>query len=141
MIILDTNVVSALMRRVPEPGVVSWLDAQPAESVWTTSITLFEVQFGLAILPEGERRDALVAAFGRMVAEDLAGRILDFDVASASSAARIAAELRAAGRPVDVRDLQIAGIVAARRATLATRNVRHFADAGIAVVDPWAAAA
>jgi len=141
VIILDTNVVSALMRRVPEPGVVSWLDAQPAESVWTTSITLFEVQFGLAILPEGERRDALVAAFGRMVAEDLAGRILDFDVASASSAARIAAELRAAGRPVDVRDLQIAGIVAARRATLATRNVRHFADAGIAVVDPWAAAA
>ena len=95
MIALDTNVLSALMRRAPERAVVSWLDTQPAESVWTTSVTLFEVRFGLAILPEGEQRDALESAFQRMVAEDLGGRVLDFDGAAAAESARIAAGLRA----------------------------------------------
>ena len=140
MIVLDTNVLSALMRRSPEAGVVAWLDRQPAESVWITSITLFEARLGLALLPKGRRRRALEAAFARLLEEDLENRVLDFDGAAASEAASLAAERQRAGRPVDMRDTQIAGIALARRATLATRNVRHFADLKVPVVDPWESA-
>jgi hypothetical protein len=137
MIVLDTNVLSALMRAEPDRPVVRWLDRLAAESIWTTSITVFEVRFGLEVLPEGERKAALEHAFDQVISEDLRGRVLDFDARAASVAGEIAAKLRALGRPVDMRDAQIAGIIAARRATLATRNVRHFVDAGIPVIDPW----
>ena len=137
MIILDTNVLSALMRKAPEGPVVAWLDRQPAESVWITSITMFEARLGLALLPSGRRRQALEAAFARLLEEDLQNRVLDFDSAAATEAASLAAERQKAGRPVDMRDTQIAGIALARRATLATRNVRHFADLKVPVVDPW----
>jgi len=139
MIILDTNVLSALMRTAPEAPVVAWLDRQPAESVWITSITLFEARLGLALLPAGRRRQTLEAAFARLLKEDLENRVLDFDSAAAADAALLAAERQKAGRPVDMRDTQIAGIALARRATLATRNVRHFGDLKIPIVDPWAA--
>ncbi len=139
MIILDTNVLSALMRKVPEAAVVAWVDRQPAESVWITSITLFEARLGLALLPAGRRRQRLEAAFSQLLEEDLENRILDFDSAAAGEAACLAAERQKAGRPVDIRDTQIAGIALARRATLATRNLRHFADLKIPVVDPWTA--
>jgi toxin FitB len=138
MIILDTNVLSALMRTAPEVSVVAWLDDQAAESVWITSITLFEVRFGLALLPTGRRRQTLEAAFARLLEEDLENRVLDFDCAAATAAASIAAEQKA-GRPVDMRDTQIAGIALARRATLATRNVQHFGDLKVPIVDPWGA--
>ena len=138
MIILDTNVLSALMRTVPEVPVVAWLDRQPAESVWITSITLFEARLGLALLPTGRRRQTLEAAFARLLKEDLEDRVLDFDSAAAVEAASLAAERQKAGRPVDMRDTQIAGIALARRATLATRNVRDFWDLKIPIVDPWA---
>ena len=137
MIVLDTNVLSALMRAEPDRPVVRWLDRLAVESIWTTSITVFEVRFGLAVLPACERKAALQNAFGQLISEDLRGRGLDFDAQAAAAAGEIAAKLRALGRPVDMRDAQIAGIIAARRATLATRNVRHFVDAGIPVVDPW----
>lgn len=137
MIILDTNVLSALMRQLPEAPVVAWLDSQPAESVWITSITLFEARLGLALLPKGRRQQTLEAAFGRLLEEDLENRILDFDSAAATEAASLAAARQKAGRPVDMRDTQIAGIALARRATLATRNVRHFQDLNVPVVDPW----
>jgi len=137
MIVLDTNVLSALMRAEPDRPIVRWLDRLAAESIWTTSITVFEVQFGLEVLPDGERKTALCNAFGQVINEDLRGRVLDFDARAATVAGEIAAKLRALGRPVDMRDAQIAGIIAARRATLATRNVRHFVDAGIPVIDPW----
>jgi predicted nucleic acid-binding protein len=139
MIILDTNVLSALMHTAPEVSVVAWLDDQPAESVWITSITLFEARFGLALLPTGRRRQSLEAAFTRLLEEDLENRVLDFDCAAATAAASIAAERQKAGRPVDMRDTQIAGIALARRATLATRNVRHFGDLKVRIVDPWVA--
>ena len=139
MIILDTNVLSALMRTVPEARVVAWLDRQPAESVWITSITLFEARFGLALLPTGRRRQALETAFARLLEEDLENRVLDFDSAAATEAASLAAARQRGGQPVDMRDTQIAGIALARRATIATRNVRHFGDLRIPVVDPWAA--
>ena len=139
MIILDTNVLSALMRKAPEAQVVAWLDSQPAESVWITSITLFESRLGLALLPKGRRRQALDAAFDRLLKEDLENRVLDFDSAAAAEAASLAAERQKAGRTVDMRDTQIAGIALARHAALATRNVRHFQDLKVPVVDPWAA--
>lgn len=137
MIILDTNVLSALMRATPETRVVNWLDRQPAESVWITSITLFEARLGLALMAKGRRLQSLEAAFARLLEEDLENRVLDFDSSAATQAALLAAERQKAGRPVDMRDTQIAGIALARRATLATRNVRHFSDLKVPVVDPW----
>ncbi len=137
MIILDTNVLSALMRRDPDRAVVSWLDHQPSESIWTTSITVFEARLGLALLPSGKDRRALEEAFERLLAEDLEQRVLAFDAAAARQAATLAADRRRAGRPVDLRDTQIAGIALARRATIATRNLKHFGDLSVPVVSPW----
>jgi predicted nucleic acid-binding protein len=137
MILLDTSVISALMRPDPDAAVVSWLDAQPAESIWTTSITVFEVTTGLRLLPIGRRRRALERSFNALLAEDLDGRIQAFDTAAATAAADIAAQRQTAGRPVEIRDVQIAGIARARRAQLATRRTRHFTDLGIALIDPW----
>ena len=138
MIVLDTNVLSALMRREPEPAVVAWLDGQPSASIWVTSITVFESRFGLALLPPGRRRQALQASFESLLADDLEHRVLPFDGEAASQAALIGATRQHAGRPVDMRDMQIAGIVVARRATLATRNLRNFDDLPTPVVSPWA---
>jgi predicted nucleic acid-binding protein len=138
MIVLDTNVISALMQREPQPIVVAWLDRQPSESVWTTAVTVFEIRFGLELLPPSRRRRQLEEAFARAIADDFEGRVLPFDHEAAREAAGRAAERRASGKPVDFRDIQIAGVVAARRATLATHNLRHFKGLGIELVDPWA---
>jgi predicted nucleic acid-binding protein len=137
MIILDTNVLSALMREVPEAAVVAWMNQQPAASIWITSVTQFEARLGLALLPLGRRRQMLEKAFDRMLREDLENRVLDFDSAAAIEAASLAAARQKGGRSVDMRDTQIAGIVQARRGTLATRNVRHFSDLRIPVINPW----
>lgn len=137
MIILDTNVVSAMMRKPADAAVIAWLDRQPGESIWITSVTLFEARLGLALLPNGKRRHALESAFARVLEEDLANRVLDFDTGAAIEAAQLAARRQRGGRPVDIRDTQIAGIALARRATLATRNARHFADLEVEVIDPW----
>ena len=120
MIILDTNVLSALMRAPPDAVVIEWLDRQPAESVWITSITLFEARFGLALLPPGRRRQGLEFAFDNLLKEDLENRVLDFDSAAAIAAASLAAVRQKSGRPVDMRDTQIAGIALSRHAALAT---------------------
>ena len=127
------------MQRVPEPLVVEWLDQQPAESVWITSITLFEARLGLALLPNGRRRRTLKTAYDQLLADDLERRVLDFDRAAAEAAAQLAAGRQRKGRPVDIRDTQIAGVVIARRARFATRNVKHFADVGAEIVNPWEA--
>lgn len=137
MIILDTNVLSALMRDTPAVAVVAWLDTQAPESLWTTSITLFEIGLGLELLPVGRRRALLQDAFRGLIDEDLSGRVLAFDVPAAAQAARLAAERQRAGRPVDFRDTQIAGIALARRAAVATRNLRHFEGLSVPVVSPW----
>lgn len=135
MILLDTNVVSALMSQ--DKRVIAWLDEQAAESVWLTSITVFETEFGLALLPAGRRRSALEQAFASLVEEDLDRRVVAFDMPAATAAAKLAAERQKAGRPVDMRDTQIAGIAIARRAVLATRNRRHFEGLPTPVIDPW----
>jgi predicted nucleic acid-binding protein len=117
--------------------VVDWLDHQPAESVWITAVTLFEACLGLALLRAGRRRKALEAAFNQLLLEDLEGRVLDFDRPSAEAAATLAAERQRQGRAVDIRDTQLAGVVIARRAKLATRNIKHFSDLSVEVVNPW----
>ncbi len=137
MIVLDTNVLSALMQREPEPLVIAWLDAVPAELVWTTAITTFEIWFGLELLAKGRRRQQLEDAFARTLEQDLHGRVLPFDSTAARASGTMAAARRRAGRPVEIRDIQVAGIVAARKATLATRNLRHFEGVGLRLVDPW----
>jgi len=137
VILLDTNVISALMRRDADTAVVNWLDKQAAESIWTTSITVFEVKTGLHLLAPGRRRRELERAFDALLAEELDGRIQSFDTAAAIAAGRLAAERQSAGRPAEIRDVQIAGIAAARRAQLATGNTRHFTDLGIVLIDPW----
>jgi hypothetical protein len=137
VIILDTNVLSALMRKAPEGAVVDWLDRQPADSVWLSSITVFETRFGLALLPRGRRRNALERAFETVLTDDLANRVLDFDAVAAAAAAQLAADRQKAGRTVDLRDTLIAGIALARRATIATRNTRHFEGLDVAVISPW----
>jgi hypothetical protein len=137
VIVIDTNVLSALMREVPDRPVVDWLDRQAAESIWITSITLFEARLGLALLPKGKRRQALESAFDKLLVEDLEGRVLDFDQPAAEAAAKLAAVRQREGQTIDMRDTQIAGIVIARRAELATRNVRHFSDLNVEVINPW----
>ena len=139
MILLDTNVLSALMQRQADPVVVMWLDGLPVETVWTTSITVFEVRCGLELLEKGRRRRQLEAAFTKALEEDFDGRVLPFDQIAAQASGEIAAQQRLAGRPVEIRDAQIAGIAAARKATLATRNARHFEEIGLTLVDPWSA--
>ena len=137
MIVLDTNVISALMRREPDPAVVAWLDGLPPESVWTTSITVFELRLGLEILAAGRRRRQLEMAFVKALEEGFEGRVLPFDQAAGEAAGRIAAERRRAGRTVEIRDVQIAGICNVRKATLATGNTRHFEGCGLVLVNPW----
>ena len=137
MIILDTNVLAALMRREGEASVVAWLDRQPSESLWTTAITVFEIRCGLKILADGRRRRRMEDAFAEALQNEFGGRILPFDRAAAEASASIAAQQRRAGKTVEIRDIQIAGITMARRATLATRNVRDFENIGIVLADPW----
>jgi toxin FitB len=137
MIILDTNVLSALMRAAPETAVVEWLDRQPAESIWITSITLFEAHLGVELLPRGKRQRMLEAALDQLVTEDLGNRVLEFDSHAALEAAGLGAARQKSGRPVDMRDTQIAGIALARKASIATRNVGHFEDVKVPIVNPW----
>jgi len=137
LIVLDTNVIAALMRR--DKPILDWLDSQPRQSIWTSSISVYETRFGIEILAAGRRRRDLERAFRGFLEEDIDGRVLPFDTSAAESAARVAADRRRDGRPIEIRDVQIAGIVIARKATLATRNVRHFEGIGLTLVDPWSA--
>ncbi len=137
LILLDTNVLSALMQREPDQTVVAWLDEQPSESVWTTAITVFEVRMGLELLAKGRRRSQLEQEFDSLLVKDLDGRVQLFDRAAADAAGAIAASRQRAGRTVEIRDVQIAGVASSRRATLATRNVRYFEGLDVRLVNPW----
>jgi len=138
VIILDTNVISALMVEEPEPVVASWLDRYPPESVWTTAVTVFELRLGIEILPHGRKRRALEEQFAHTLNDDLQGRVLAVDFDASHRAAALSARRRARGNPIDIRDTLIAGIAISRKAELATRNIRHFADLDLPVIDPWA---
>ena len=137
MVILDTNVVSELMDAEPDATVISWLDRQAWTSLWTTSITIMEVHYGLAVMPVGRRRSEREAAFARLIEENFEHRVLGFDQIAGEQAASLMATRHRAGKPRELRDSMIAGIALAQRATLATRNLRHFDDLSVPVVDPW----
>ena len=138
MIILDTNVLSILMQVTPDSAVLGWLDRQPQTSIWTTSITTSEIRFGLQIMAEGKRRSALLQKFESLLGQ-IDYRVVPFDRESASQTADLIASRQKSGRMGDLRDSMIAGIVLARRASLATRNVAHFSDISAPVVNPWGA--
>ncbi len=137
MIVLDTNVLSELTRPAPDPNVLAWMEAQAADALFTTAISRGEMLFGAHILRPGRRRDELLVQVKAIFSEDMAGRVLPYDEASADAHAEIAARRRALGRPSGQSDLMIAGIVRSLGGTLATRNTRDFEDCGIALVDPW----
>jgi len=137
VILLDTNVISAFMKPEPDQVVMEWLDTQPLESLWTTAITVFEIRVGLELLTSGRRRQILEEAFSKSLELDLEGRIISFDESAAQAAGRVAAARRKVGRSLEVRDVQIAGIAIARKAKIATRNVRHFEGLGLELINPW----
>jgi predicted nucleic acid-binding protein len=140
MIILDTNVLSALMLRTPDEKVAAWLDRQPRTSIWTTSVTICEVRFGLEIMPSGKRRSGLIEDLEQLLTS-INHRVAPFDTEAAQQASALMASRKIQGRPRELRDTMIAGIVLARHATLATRNVSHFDDISRILVDPWTTSA
>ncbi|MCL2830455.1 MAG: type II toxin-antitoxin system VapC family toxin [Betaproteobacteria bacterium] len=137
MIVLDTNVISELLKPVPEANVVTWIAAQPGTDLFTTTVTRGELLFGLYRMPEGQRRAILLQGLNRIFESRLPGRVLPYDETAADAYAQVAALRRSQGRPVSQSDAMIAGIVRSRGATLATRNVRDFQGCGIKVLDPW----
>jgi len=137
MIVLDSNVLSELMRPHPSQAVSAWVAKQAPTELFTTSISEAEIYYGIELLARGKRREGLLAAAEAVFAEDLAGRVLGFESDAARAFSRIASHRRSIGRPISYADAQIAAIVQVRRGQLATRNVSDFEDCGIDVLDPW----
>jgi hypothetical protein len=137
MVLLDTNVISELMRAEPDPTVLDWFGKYDAAELFISAITEAELRTGVAILPEGQRRERLQVAIDAMIDQDFQGRILPFDTLAARPYAEIAAQRRAAGRPIAEADCQIAAIGRAKDAPIATRNVKDFDGCGIRVINPW----
>ena len=137
-VLLDTNVVSELMRKTPDPVVAVWAAGHRLEDLFFSAVGEAELRYGVAILPAGQRRDTLLSDIERMMDEAFGSRVLPFDRGAARAYADIAAMRRSAGRPVGPADCQIAAIARSRHMAVATRNVRDFDDLDIEVVDPWA---
>jgi predicted nucleic acid-binding protein len=139
VILLDTNVISAFMKPAPDHAVSLWLDKQRLASLWTTAITVFEIRVGIELLAPGRRRQLLEEKFSKSLELDFQGRIVSFDETAAQAAGRIAASQSRVGRSLEIRDVQIAGIAMARKAAIATRNIRHFEGLGLELINPWSA--
>ena len=137
MIVLDTNVVSELMRQAPEPGVVSWVDKFSAADVLVTAVTAAELMYGVARLPDGRRKRDLNTKVEGLLTEDFRDQILPFDAPAATHYAEIVAARDCAGRPISMADAQIAAICRNWSIGLATRNVEDFVDTGVDAVNPW----
>jgi len=137
MIVLDTNVLSELMREAPDEGVVAWLDAQPAALVYVTSINQAEILHGIELLPKGKRREAIAAAAHAIFDADFSGRVLGFGSEAAKAYAAIVVARTRRGRPISAFDAQIAAIARTNGAAVATRNVADFDGCGIRLIDPW----
>jgi predicted nucleic acid-binding protein len=138
MIVLDTNVLSELMRPKPSPRVTAWFGELSGELLFTTSVTQAEILFAIALLPQGRHRTDLEKAAARMFAEDFSGRVLPFDGAAAEQFASISAARRERGRPIAPFDAMTAGIASAHGSALASRNVADFEGCGVRLIDPWA---
>ncbi len=139
MIVLDTNVISELMRPEPNPDVLAWAARQPRTELYTTDINRAEILYGIAALPEGRRRRVLAAAAEGMFAEDFAGRILAFGASAAAHYPTIVQARRRIGNPIEGFDALIAATALAEGASVATRDIAGFADCGVTVIDPWSA--
>jgi predicted nucleic acid-binding protein len=137
MIILDTNVLSEALKSPTAPEVLQWMAAHPSTEMFTTTVNMAEMLYGIALLPAGKRRTSLQFAADEVFEENFAGRVLPFDSDAARFFAEIAASRRALGRPIGQFDAQIAAIARSHGATLATRNIQDFAGCGIRVVNPW----
>ncbi|MGV7034364.1 PIN domain-containing protein [Methylobacterium symbioticum] len=137
MIVLDTNVISELMRASPDPAVLAWVVARPRRQFCTTSINRAEILHGIAILPAGRRREAIAAAADAMFAEDFAGRILPFDADAAAHYAEIVSTRRRAGQPIEGFDALIAATARAAGAAVATRDTGGFQGCGLTLANPW----
>lgn len=138
MIILDTNVISELLRPKADGAVEAWLADQPPASIFTSTITEAEILYGVRLLPDGKRKAELLAAIQPIFAEDFAGRVLAFDEEAGDAYATLAVARRQAGRPISQFDAQIAAIATSRGAAVATRNVSDFGDIGLVLINPWA---
>jgi len=136
MIILDTNVVSEMMRPIPQPAVLSWFATQSAEDVNLTAVTMAEILFGIELLPAGKRRDAVQVGANRTFGV-FASHILTFDERAAHAFSLIASSRRKQGRPMSEFDAQIAAIARANSAILATRNTDDFEGCGVKLINPW----
>lgn len=137
MIVLDTNVVSELMRQAPEPDVVNWVDSFPTVEVFVTAVTAAELMYGVARLPNGSRKRELHVRVEELLAEDFRDQILPFDALSATHYADIVAAREHAGRPISMADGQIAAICRNWSARLATRTVSDFINTGVDTINPW----
>ena len=137
MIILDTNVISELMRANPAPAVVQWFQQERSDHLYTTAITVAEILYGIELLPEGKRRAALQAGAEIMFTKVFARRIFWFENEAAYAFPRLAATRRKRGRPMAELDAQIAAIAEVRGAALATRNIEDFEGCGISLINPW----
>jgi hypothetical protein len=138
LILLDTNVISELMRPAPDANVVAWLDRQQDKIIWICAITQAEILMGLALMPEGKRKQGLMDVAAAMFDEDFANRCLPFDSDAANHYANIIAERTRQGSPISVEDAQIASIARANNLSIATRNGKDFAGIeGLTVVNPW----
>ncbi len=139
-VLLDTNVVSELIRKAPDPAIETWAAGHALEDLFFSAVGEAELRYGAAILPAGRRRESLVRDIEAMLSDAFDGRVLPFDSRAARAYADIAAMRRSAGRTVPPADCQIAAIARSRNMAVATRNVRDFDDIDIEVVDPWTAA-
>ena len=139
MIVLDTNVISEMMRLEPNPAVVAWIAAQPNATLCTTSVNKAEILYGIAALPEGRRRAALLAAAESVFTEDLADRVLAFDGAAAARYGQIITTRSRAGKPIEALDALIAATALVAGADVATRDISDFQGLGLALIDPWSA--
>jgi predicted nucleic acid-binding protein len=137
MIVLDSNVLSETLRPKPSSNVLDWLGSQPVAAVFTTAVTVAEILYGVALLPDGQRKRSLQSVVTQILDVGLAGRVLPFDGAAAREYADIASTRRRVGRPISVADAQIAAIARSRGAALATRNTADFSHCGLDVIDPW----
>jgi predicted nucleic acid-binding protein len=138
MIVLDTNVVSEMMEAQPAAEVAAWLNEVDKDSLWLNAVLVFEIKGGFDAMDDGRRKKRFLAALDALVEVVFRERVLPLDLAAASAAARIDAERKRVGRPVEVKDTLMAGIAVSRGAAIATRNVRHFADLPVPVIKPWA---
>jgi predicted nucleic acid-binding protein len=137
MFLIDTNVISELMRATPAPSVLNWFSTQDPSTLYLSAVTEAELRTGIAILPAGQRREGLKAALDATIAVDFEGRILPFDTDAAKTYAEIAAGRRSSGRPIPDADCQIAAIARAAGMPVATRNTRDFEGCGVDVINPW----